>query len=382
MTYGPPPQLPAAMSWPVLDESVIKDSEITDLADYIRRNASRITPLPTIRTSRAGINLSISPSITPEAWADKVVLTYPTQTTSASSETMQMVLPPDMIDHYVELQRALAKRFPLESSRPNIYLTIKGSRAPSEGVLGILGGVGPLSDADMLKHAFDELENSDTPTADIEIRLYSNPHPPRSFWDYFKFSTWQYFFSSFFFLRQPDVDQYMVASNTAHLHYKLLDGIATSPFYHGVNEISKAIDDDTPETERVLVLGTTQAYKGKLYPKSLAALGLDILTPSLQIQTQLQEAIDAVKEGRLEEARKSLLALIKELANLDRLNPNTRPLTHLLLGCTELPLVLKAEDVREAVGYDVSVVDSKQIFAKHIVAFFRSRVVRTRSARK
>ena len=79
------------------------------------------------------------------------------------------------------MQEAIAKKYPHEFSRPKIkvnFLFGKKESITKNQTIGILGGMGPLSDANLMKLIMKKLESTNVAKG-TAINLYSIP-PPRT----------------------------------------------------------------------------------------------------------------------------------------------------------------------------------------------------------
>ncbi|NLG67964.1 MAG: amino acid racemase [Firmicutes bacterium] len=104
----------------------------------------------------------------------------------------------------------------------------------------------------------------------------------------------------------------------------------------------------------VLLLATTGTITSGLYQRALAALGLEAAVPDPDVQARVMDAIYQVKAGKPAVARSLALdVLVSETARLDP--------AAVVLGCTELPLVLGPGDLERPVG------DSTEVLARAAV---------------
>lgn len=291
------------------------------------------------------------PGETPQAWGTRIAEKYLLSQASASKDILHLEFPLSDGVYYAELQNEIAKRFPKEAERPTIVLSLRNSTLPPERVIGLVGGLGPLADASLVCQVEMELNLNRFSEHSVELRLNSDPHPPRSVsW------CWSYMVDIWNFMHERDINEFVLASNTAHIHMSLFNWLSNDRMFDGVNYVAQVLKNKTPVPTRILVLGTSSAYEHELYPKVLRELGLEVASPSKEEQKRVQQGIDLIKSGQIEQGRQILSVLMSELAK--------PPVSHVLLACTELPLAIDRE-------YECEVVDTSAIFAKHIAERLR-----------
>lgn len=298
-------------------------------------------------------------------------------------------MPPEFIAYYQQLQNLIAKIIPKEMNRPTIILQIRGSTVreseKNKEQICLIGGTGPLSDAEVIKSLLAEASYAILDYCNI--KLISAP-PPRSksicqYRRYIKTLKKE--------VMASECESYFLVSNTAHLNITPIQQLLLS---YGA-EHAKVIDNvqqiadftvsfcaklhmDSP---KVLVLGTSMAAKGQLYTEKLIENNLDAVLPkstekqnALQLdyfgmgiaQEILQEFIDLIKRNEfqshfLDKKAKNLRSKLKKTkitrqllakppltigeALLDFIIDQViaqYPVNIVLLACTELPLMLNA----------------------------------------
>jgi len=104
-----------------------------------------------------------------------------------------------------------------------------------------------------------------------------------------------------------------------------------------VEETAKFAEEYLPHVEKFGLLATDSTIEQNLYQKAFELFGKEILVPDRDIQDEfIMPAIYKVKEKKKEEAEKLLLRGVSYLKK--------RGAEMIILGCTEIPLVLKGED--------------------------------------
>lgn len=287
--------------------------------------------------------------------------------------------PPERIEWYQKLQSAVARHevekdkekekiWEVESSRPTIYLKIRGSQAdayktpPTEG---FFGGVGPVSDSNIITGIIKEI--SQKPPAILEtysVDLFSCPPPRPELTKNLKglkkainegapeLIAYNEKINSF--IKASQCKKYFAFSNTAHINAWLLEEKLKGSKGKFINLADKTVDT-IKKGSTVLVLGTAQAAKARMYPNKLKSKGIDAILPKQgkrvkegeqaeqDEQEYLQGYINAVKSGSEPLTKLAGIRFVKYIYDkLVELNKSNPPLTHILLSCTEFPLALES----------------------------------------
>lgn len=199
--------------------------------------------------------------------------------------------------------------------------------------LGILGGMGPMATADfyqkvvVLTHVNSELEH-------IQMFIDSNPAIP----DRTAYLTGQgdsplnELVKGIKRLETAGSDLIAMPCNTAHHFYKTLCEHTALPIINMVEETLIYTLDLIP-SKKIGLLATKGTYASGIYEATAQKFGVDLYCPDAGFQQILMEAIYALKNGRLD----ALPALKTEIyKHMDAVN-----LEGWILGCTELPIILK-----------------------------------------
>jgi aspartate racemase len=157
-------------------------------------------------------------------------------------------------------------------------------------------------------------------------------------------------------LKKSGVDGIALCANTAHLYAERLEEELHLPIVHIVTETAKTICKHG--FEKIGLLGTKFTMEMDFYRQKLESFGLEVLIPEKQetrdyIQYTLREELGV---GILNAATKEKYkAIVQELVD--------RGATCIVLGCTEIPLLLNQDD------FDIPVFDTTKIHSEAIVAF-------------
>ncbi len=163
-------------------------------------------------------------------------------------------------------------------------------------------------------------------------------------------------------LEKAGVDFIAIPCNTVHYFYDDLIKEVSVPVLHMIREVANAIKTSLPNCKRVGLLATTGTVTSGLYQKECQKVGIEVLVPDPQGQAKVMEAILRIKEGSSKaSARKAILKEANRLLE--------RKAEALILGCTDIPLVIKVKD------FPVPVFDSNQVLAEATVKFARSEII-------
>ena len=203
-------------------------------------------------------------------------------------------------------------------------------------IVGIIGGLGPESTVDYYRRIIQvwrETDSSSYPSImidslDVEtgIRLVTNDHA----------ALIEYLSSSIDRLTRAGVDFITMAANTPHIVFDELAGRSTLPMM----SIVEACADEAQRRgyKRLLLLGTRFTMEGPFYPATFGRRGLEVVIPAKADRDWVHEKyIGELLVGNFgDETRERFLDLIARLRDED--HPDA-----LILGGTELPLLLKAD---------------------------------------
>jgi aspartate racemase len=147
----------------------------------------------------------------------------------------------------------------------------------------------------------------------------------------------------------------VLCANTLHQFYERLVLETGIPFIHiadaAANEISRK------KISRIGLLGTKQTMEMDFYKSRLKDRNIDVLIPELSDRDFIQKTIsDELLKGIFSDvSRYRFVAICKELYG--------RGAEGIVLGCTEIPLLLKQEDI------NLPVIDTLTVHALAAVDF-------------
>ncbi len=232
------------------------------------------------------------------------------------------------------------------------------------GTLGILGGMGPLATVDFMQKVI-----AATPARrdqdHIPILVYSVPQVPDRTEAILAGSdaplAWMRTGAET--LVEAGAECIAIPCNTAHFWYDaLIEGLGI-PVLHIVDAAQAALAATGIGGGTVGLLATTGTLTAGVYQKRFEKLGYDCLAPDAATQADgVAAGIAAIKAGDLEAGRSRLEAAAQTLRD--------RGCPAIVLGCTEIPIVLGGEDY----------VDATEALARAAVAWHLEASGKTRAA--
>lgn len=287
-----------------------------------------------------------------EAWVLQYVKERGIETKKdASDQFYSLTLAPNQTSCYSELQNKIAAFIPKESQRPTISLLIEEDSIEDKVSVGIVGGMGPVSDARILNLIVEQLKQKKL-TCSCRIHLLSAP-PPRSIFEIVS-RGFSYFMNLYQFLSSPRHFIYL-SSNTAHIYFHWINEMGN----HNLIDLTHYVVDKVQRVIKnpyVLIIGTTAAKNANLYGKLFQEREIQYLYLSDEQQEVAQQEIDRVKSGHINESK--LYGIISQVVV-------ENPVNVILLACTELGMVLENRR-KELNELGLIIIDSEQIFAEKI----------------
>jgi aspartate racemase len=145
--------------------------------------------------------------------------------------------------------------------------------------------------------------------------------------------------------------------NAAHAFADAVIAATPLPFLHLVQETVAAIAERHPHARRIGVLAVSGAAEARLYERALESRGLLPVIPDAATRSAFMEAIWRIKAGDMvagrDGVRATAMRLIEDGAEL------------IVAGCTEVPLVLGANDLA------VPLIDATDVLAERTAAVAR-----------
>ncbi len=156
------------------------------------------------------------------------------------------------------------------------------------------------------------------------------------------------------YLTAAGADFAVMASNTPHIVFEELKKLSPIPLISIVEATCKHAK--SLGCKKVVVLGTLYTMKNGLYVKPLKNSGIEAFVPESEEQMVIQNIIfPNLEDGIvLPEEKEKMIGIAAKLIK----NHNA---DGLVLGCTELPLMIKPEDM------DINILNTTQIHIQEII---------------
>ncbi len=223
--------------------------------------------------------------------------------------------------------------------------------------IGILGGIGPESTVQYYRFLIQQFKERQSTEDYPEIILHSiNMTEMLSY----VFSEDLDGLVSFLqkrvqLLEKSGVDYVAMASNTPHLVFDQLANSVQVPMISIVEETCKRISKAS--IKKLGLLGTKSTMSKGFYQKTGKRHGLEIIIPAEEAQDYVNEKYfgELVFNQIFPETKNRLIQIARELEN-------KYGIQGLILGGTELPLILKHEDFKQ-----IKVFDTTQIHVNAIL---------------
>ncbi|MCJ7622105.1 MAG: amino acid racemase [Anaerolineaceae bacterium] len=139
-------------------------------------------------------------------------------------------------------------------------------------------------------------------------------------------------------LEKAGVDFIVIPCNTVHIFLDAIQASVSIPIYSIVDETVAALLAQLPQVRQVGLLASPAVVATGLYAKKLGVEGVSTTTPYEDGMQLVHDVIFAVKAGdKGPEVKAKLIQVANDLIS--------RGAQALILGCTELPLVLSQGDL-------------------------------------
>ena len=205
--------------------------------------------------------------------------------------------------------------------------------------IGMIGGFGPESTLDYYRLIIDQYHQQQGERSLPEVIIYSMDMytlltlVEQKRWD----DLTEFLLKGVNTLHKAGADFGIISANTPHIVYDRLNSSSPIPLISIVEETSKKAKEIG--LHRVGLLGTSFTMQSNFFQKVFANYNISIVVPSEQEQEYIQHKLmTEIELGQfLEETRDGLLTIVKRMVDEDSIQG-------LILGCTELPLILTKDE--------------------------------------
>ena len=162
-------------------------------------------------------------------------------------------------------------------------------------------------------------------------------------------------------LEKAGADFIIMPCNTAHYFISEIQQSIKIPILNMIKETAHHVKNIFPSIKNVGLLATKGTYKTELYNSFFKEKNIEILIPTPPEQDKIIDLIYMVKSGILSKEMKSqMIAISEELIK--------KGAEAIIAGCTEIPLILKNEDLK------VPVIDPTNILAKKGIEVAKNKI--------
>jgi aspartate racemase len=240
------------------------------------------------------------------------------------------------------------------------------SRARAAFKVGVVGGVGPAATIDFLQKIV-----RNTPARrdqdHIKLLVEQNPQIP----DRTEHLIGEgpdptiALYATCKKLEEGAADLIAIPCNTAHAFVERIQPHLGIPIVNMLTVTARHLREQYPALRQVGVLATSGTIESGVYREALAAEGFAQVVPSAQLQARVMEAIygkRGVKAGFIEgQCREDIAAAVEGLIDSG--------VEVIVLGCTELPLLLPRSEYTDRRGMRAALIDPTDVLARECVAF-------------
>ncbi len=205
--------------------------------------------------------------------------------------------------------------------------------------IGIIGGLGPESTLDYYKRITSFFQQHNQSFSTPEIIIYSVDMS-----ELFAFVTdqrWQaladWLASKVTALKNAGAEFAVISSNTPHIVFDQLQPQAALPMISIVEATLEAAK--SMGFKKIGLLGTGLTMQTNFFGERFSREGITVVVPNEQERSYIEEKLFSEIELGIfkEETRQGLLSIVQDMKTRDGIEA-------VILGCTELPLILDQKD--------------------------------------
>ncbi len=206
-------------------------------------------------------------------------------------------------------------------------------------IIGILGGMGPEATADLFLE-ITRLTPAGRDQDHVRVLIYSNPKIPdrtRAIAEGGE-DPLPALIETARVLESGGAGVLALPCNAAHHYVPMIQNSIGIPILNMIEETCRQLRADRPRIGTVGLLATTGTVRSSIYTAVCAREGLNLLVPEESEQRRADTAILEIKAGRNKFVAAETFEALGELLI-------GRGAESVILGCTEIPLVFRADKV-------------------------------------
>jgi aspartate racemase len=254
----------------------------------------------------------------------------------------------------------------IDSNMAYAQYVATGSAQASSSVfkLGVVGGVGPAATVDFLNKVVRNTPAS-RDQEHIKILVEQNPQIPDRTENLLGDGAdpTVSLYATCKKLEDGDADIIAIPCNTAHAFVERIQPYLGIPIVNMLTETVRFIRDTFPDLRNIGVLATSGTIESGVYLKALESQGLRQIAPEAVMQARVMRAIygtHGVKAGFTSgQCQEDIAAAVDALV--------FQGVKVIVLGCTELPILLPSGEYTSANGNSAYLVDPTEVLAKQCV---------------
>ncbi|MFX0042433.1 MAG: aspartate/glutamate racemase family protein [Candidatus Hodarchaeota archaeon] len=156
-------------------------------------------------------------------------------------------------------------------------------------------------------------------------------------------------------LENADVSFILMAANSPHAVFEEIEDISTVPLISIVKSTAQVAQEK--EMKKLLLIGIKFTMQSTFYQKYFKKLGMEVITPSNEEQNEIDKIIfnELVIGYFKQQSKKRILQVT-----------NNYKVDGVILGCTELPLILNQRDT------EIILLDTVEIHAEAALKYYLS----------
>ena len=239
--------------------------------------------------------------------------------------------------------------------------------APAEVFkLGVVGGVGPAATVDFL----DKIVRNTPARRDqdhVKLLVEQNPQIPDRTENLIGGGAdpTVSLYATCKRLEEGGADIIAIPCNTAHAFVERIQPYLRVPIVNMLTETVRYVREHYPAQRKIGVLATSGTMASGVYEKALEAQGLQQIAPEPALQSRVMQAIygkQGVKAGFTAGAcQDDIAAAVEGLID--------EGVEVIVLGCTELPLLLPHAEFVGSGGARVTLIDPTDVLARRCIAY-------------